>query len=243
MFLSKYLQKIFGYASSKTQSLSLSQIPRRPRTPPRPLHNIAFAIQSPPHSELIPIANISSSGIGFFKTPSMQWPAPGSIIKGELLIQNQRFRLAAKIIHHSGIIVGCEFILAPQELSRAILQYFSFEISAQTLTEVKPEILQREPDGIPHWYRSKDGSELFLVEDGDKIARFYLNFLGIEVEGGAALKTSFFHTNLTPGVLTAPPSELIDAALRFVQSAAILSEQQKKALSYYLKGVPENDDN
>jgi hypothetical protein len=94
----------------------------------------------------------------------------------------------------------------------AVEAYFAAELEAQKLCEVNPMILKREPDGNPRLFRSGDTCELFLVvEDGGRLVRYQMSFLGNYIEGaaGARARFGFVYGDADKKAVSHPASSLV----------------------------------
>lgn len=257
-----FLEKlIFIFRNKSAQTTQHEYVNRLPRIELKPLHAVYFRRVTPPCPDTIPLANISESGIGFFKITGQDWPARGEVVKGELIISGDKFSVALRIVRESSLVIGCAFVLTPTELKARIQNYFEMEISALALSEVKSTALKSLPEGTPRWFRGDNSAELYFIEDQGKITRFHAYFLGIYWEGGVKIPTQISY------VLESPASEEIDLEhqnfsshthifknvpnilpehktswRRFIKNISKLSDQEKNTLIFMIEGVPDDNE-
>ena len=170
---------------------------RAPRVAIHPPSKLEFASDELGFDVIV--ANISSSGIGFFCDPEQRWPEKGREFRGNLLIEDETFPLHLKVVRISPRTIGCIFIGDLTALKKALDHHFSVEFSASNTSKVNSEILKTESDGTPHLFRGSDSGELFFVESDGKLLRFQLSFFGNYIEGGDGQKTKFGHVHAETG--------------------------------------------
>lgn len=157
---------------------------RAPRVRLTTLHNVRLVLESQ-SDEVLSLANISTTGLAFFITPST--PKPGMIVAGSIEINGSKYALKLKIVHVSGNIVGCSFDTPSLMLVRAIADYLNVEITAIQMTTVPQDSLNAEPEGTPHWFYGNNNCDLYYLSNGNEIVRFQLSFFGNHIEGGASI--------------------------------------------------------
>ncbi len=163
---------------------------RAPRVTLVPLHHIYFDLQEPISCSGIMIANISASGVGFFKDKLKDWPTPGTILSGNLMLQEKIKEVTMTIVRNGSDVVGCHFNETSGDLHVLIDQYFQVELSAMQLGKVDQQYVKKTQNGHVNWYRGSDNCELYTITSKDKIVSFNLSFFGnyIEFDHNTTLK-------------------------------------------------------
>jgi len=190
-----YVMGIFNKLFGKKDIEKLI-IQRAPRIQLTALHDIKLLRSDPPAEGPIGIANLSISGIGLLKKEAPSWPAPQSIIKGDLTLDSAKEKIPLEMltVHISEQIVGCAFLDPGNSLLRkTILRYFEAELAALTMTRVPDAMLQQDESGQPSWYHGENNCELYLTSNSQGISHFNLCFFGNYFEGGQGQKTRFGH--------------------------------------------------
>jgi hypothetical protein len=207
-----------------------------------PLHAVFFELA--PDGVRAELSNISLSGFAILRRTVALSMSPGQIIQGALVCGSTRVPLSAEVMHVNDAIVGCRFSGHSAEAHRVIQSYFDLELNALSMIEVKPEMLQADPDGIPHWIHGKNNCEVFFVAQGDRVVRFNLTFFGNYVEGGEGREPRYGQIMDEEDAFSRPrhkgstlirwdsslASELSRYALRFLESVPHLGEEHRKAL-------------
>ena len=232
--------------------------PRAPRVPLVPLHRVTFTAHLPEaEPRVIPVANISSGGMGLIRDESVRLPRVGEQIKGTLNVDGEQFAIVMKVAHQSGKLTGCQFIATPATLKDCVERYFSAELTGKSLSEVNPEILKAEVDGRPRWFRGKGSSEIYLVQGADNgLVRFRASFLGLTVEGakGKSLRHGFVTSSdpvldedgegakykgspLAHYVAGRPPADVLQAIQRLVGQVHGLPQSLKTEILTMIEGA------
>lgn len=233
--------------------------PRAPRLPLSPLHHVEFKITPAEDHVLsgaVPIANLSTTGIGFIKG-ACEWPVAGTFLEGELHVGSKLFPVTVKVIFHRADTIGCAFHTPTLQTDegiaryREIAAYFKLEIAALSLAKVPEESLEKDVDGTPHWFTGPDGAELYYVEKDGVIVHFHFTFLGSYIEGergniprlGALveaptpLKPQHKSSTLVQFYTTFDP-EIKAASLRFLSHVKGISPTHLSQLQGSLQQIP-----
>ncbi len=168
--------KIFA---RKNQSPTHDPASRAPRVTLAPLHHLYFDLCSPISCSKLTIANISTTGIGFFKGKVENWPTSnGTLLSGTLHFQEQAADIQLKIVHINSEVVGCCFTSLPANFENTLSRYFQIELSAMQLDKIAKQYLKEESDGESHWFRGPNNCELFMVVAENSVLRFTISFFG-----------------------------------------------------------------
>jgi hypothetical protein len=211
------------------------------------LHNMAFRAQNPRLGEDLKLISASTSGVGFLKNSSTVWPAKGSSIDGELVIEGSWYPHKLRVAYFSDVVVGCAFQNPAPEFLQLLRRHFEAEFSALELQEVNPKLLRHQGEGEMRAFLG-DNCEVSFVSGPAGIERFQLIFLGNYVEGGERLRTRFgslldnFESSFTRESDLIewdefPSEELIDMSLRFVENIGALGRAERKAIRSLLTRV------
>jgi hypothetical protein len=179
---------LFSFLPRKKRSgqQSTAQAARAPRVTLVPLHNTFLNLHSPKTSQQIALANISASGLGFFKGEIATLPPIGALMEGTLFIQDTPVEVQTKIIHSSTNVVGCCFSHFPANFAALLNRHFQVELTAMQLGKIAQQYLKKQSDGESLWFRGPDNAELFLVLAQQTIIRFNFSFFGHLIEYFAA---------------------------------------------------------
>ncbi len=216
-----------------------------PRVRIRPLHRVEFLHLSDDGADTVPVVNLSVTGMGVIRDPQHRWPAPGGAVAGRLVVGTRDHELCARVVHHTGDIVGCAFTEPPREIAVSIHEHLGAELAAAGLEAVPEGELAAPADGTPHVFRGPNNCMLHFIERGGRVVRFSLAFLGHYLEGGERRPVRFgFVTRdgeVTGGgdgdpVLWADMinAELLAATIRFVSAIPHLSPQQRDGVLHYI---------
>ena len=111
---------------------------RAPRVTLVPLHHIYFDLRAPISCNKLLIANISTTGMGFFKEKVENLPTTnGTPLTGTLHFQEQSADIELKIVHVNGEIVGCCFTNLPGNFENKLSRYFQVELTAMQLDKIR----------------------------------------------------------------------------------------------------------
>lgn len=215
-----------------------------------PLHSASFELEN--HSEKIELGNLSISGMGLFTQSLPQGIKANDLLEGLLICGAEKAKVTARVVHVGGSITGCQFVGHDTEVNRLVQSYFSLELNALTMISVKPELLQEDPDGTPHWIHGKNNCELFYVSQGENVIRFNLTFFGNYIEGGAEMKAKYGQIVEDDDGVGKPrhkasalvrwdsslSAQLESYAIRFLVSIPYLEDAHRKAITQMLKQSP-----
>ena len=188
MELKSFFKNLLRKDVSVEGAIKRHLIVRAPRIRMTPGHQIRFRLSAPFDRE-IQIANISVRGLGLLASEAsgpaaVQWPDPGTLVSGVLIVGGSSHAISLKLIHISGTI-GCQFEHPPRRMLQEIYEYLHPELSAVEMIYVGPSKLQEDPAGVPHWYHGKDHCELHLVVNAAEVVRFHLVYRTHYLEGGS----------------------------------------------------------
>lgn len=220
-----------------------------------PLHSAGFELpkEGSAESRTIELANLSISGMGLFTEHLLSGQNSGlkndDLIEGNLICGTQKAKVSARVVHIGKTITGCQFVGHDSDVNKLVQSYFSLELSALSMISVKPELLQEDPDGVPHWIHGKNNCELFFVSQGERVIRFNLTFFGNYIEGGEKMKAKYGQIVEEEDGLGKPrhkssalirwdaelAAQLEPYALRFLASVPHLEEAHRNALSQLLQ--------
>ena len=169
------------------------KIARAPRIRVKPLHDVVWKVQSETNSVAreLPVTNLSVSGlaldlsgIALNEPPLLGLDQVGAKRKGQLKLKNEQIAVEIEVVRVTSNFVGVRFIESLGNLRNRINRYFETELLAIEMKRVDPKFLRADTsEGEPHWYRSSDGAELFLITQENDLKRFTLSFLGFYFEG------------------------------------------------------------
>lgn len=173
-----FIKKIFGVNKTAAEKAFQNRAPRVILTP---LHRLSFR---PDGSEQqLELSNISTGGMAVLHQGHGAFH-PNSDARGLLIVDNEEFRIEARIRHLTDALAGCEFLNGSVELKRAIEQYLRVEILALSLRKVDEAYLKPDPRGRVQWFTDGRQNEMFCVTDAsDQVVAFHLSFFGNYVEG------------------------------------------------------------
>lgn len=175
-----FLKKLF---SRNQETAPPKQVDRAPRVSLIPLHRVHFRVDEPSELGMVPVLNLSLSGLGLARHASQPWPPLRSRVQGELRIEEENYPLAVEMVYTSEQLVGARFLDMAPELKNRILRYFIAEFAATRMTEVNRSVLAEEPDGNPHFLVGQNQCELYYVEKDSRVVWFHLTFVGNYIEG------------------------------------------------------------
>jgi hypothetical protein len=225
-------------------------IARAPRVVLTSLHRVRFAMHGPQGPIVLPVINISTSGLAFSQEhPPLPVPTVGSIFRGEVLFGDKAYAIALKVARINQGVIGCRYDGPADQLRQAVFAYLRVELAGLSAIKVDPKYHKQEPDGPTHWVHG-DHCDLYYVEkpDGSGILRFRLTFLGHHFDGGQDSPLRFGE------VVTQAPSagprmkgtelldekpvspEMVQFALKFLASIAALPEAHRAGIAAYFKG-------
>jgi hypothetical protein len=219
------------------------------------LHAVIFELIDTANAGLVrqvELANLSISGMGLFTEKMPPGLKSDDLIEGYLVCGTQKAKVSARVVHIGKTVTGCQFVGHDAEVNKLVQSYFSLELSALTMISVKPELLQEDPDGTPHWIHGKNNCELFFVSQGNEVIRFNLTFFGNYIEGGKQMKAKYGQIMEDEGALGKPrhkssalirwdselAAQLEPYALRFLASVPHLDESHRSTLSSLLSEKP-----
>jgi hypothetical protein len=214
-----------------------------------PLHAVSFELGD--DAKTIGLSNLSISGMGLFSESLPTGLKNDDLIEGHLICGTQKAKISARIVHIGKQITGCQFVGHDADVNKLVQSYFSLELSALTMISVKPELLQEDPDGTPHWIHGKNNCELFFVSQGDRVVRFNLTFFGNYIEGAEGAKAKYGQIVEEDDGLGKPrhkasalirwdaqlATQLEPYALRFLSSVPHLEDAHRKAISALVQRV------
>lgn len=215
---------------------------RAPRVKILPLHPIEFRLENDPQTS-VQIGNFSTSGVGFLRKSRSSWPEAGAEIKGNFLFEGRSYPAKLVVVHASSLVVGCSFVGDKTEIENLVSRTFSVELKALRLSEVRSDLLKPEPIGRPHWFLGGETSELYFVEENDRLLHMHLAFLGHYVEFNQGEKVRFGQlideedsdkpqhkgSQLVRYHQPVPP-ELVQNTIRFLENITGLSDLHRKIL-------------
>lgn len=155
-----------------------SQHVQRPhRIKVTPLQRVRLLLGSA-HPVAVELVNLSTGGAAFLKSGLQGEVAPGFFVQGALeFMDGEKAEVEIEVVHVTEELVGCRF--AGELPSRAIERFFSTELTALSMTEIKPEMLKNEPEGQSRWFFNPTaGCDLFYVESHSVVLRFALSLFG-----------------------------------------------------------------
>ncbi len=239
-----------------------SRILGQSRLPPRalragrvqllPLHSIKFHPTAPAFADKLPLVNLSASGVAFHRQGSNQWPELGTVVEGMFQLEGQEFPARIRLVRVSDTMVGGQFEGGLHQMHRMVLRYFEVELAALAMIEVRPDILERLPEGSLRLFRGQDNCELSLVVDGRPgaepvVKKFFLSFFGNQLEGGAGLALRYGHVvnEMSSRKASARPlqeihfhgavpDEILQVARKFLGNISQLDKPTRESLLSYL---------
>jgi hypothetical protein len=102
---------------------------------------------------------------------------------GTVVVRDAAYPVMLRVVHVTGAVVGCEFVSPSDGLTAALEQHLQAELADVEMVSGSATGLPGTPD-VPHWFRGKHGSELYLLERDGHVLRFSLAFHGNYLEGG-----------------------------------------------------------
>lgn len=247
-FSMDWLKNLFD--KTRFPDLKKQRAPRAPRVALLDLHHIHFRCSDPPFPHEIALVNLSVGGVGLLKNSLPATFPIGAILRGSFHFEGQTYPVEMKVAHASHEVLGCAFVEIPAAFSELVHRYFDVELSALKMNRIKPDLLQEEPDGIPHWFQGQNNCDLFFVTKDDKLIRFQLSFFANYIEGGSQQPTRFGQVlgdNLRDKPKLKDTSSIRwDAslakgleipAIKFIRNISQLSVEEKTALIALIKKV------
>ncbi len=217
-----------------------------PRVKIIPLHRISFKSLNPARVLPLGVRNISSTGFGLIPPPVAWETRPDSLV-GQLTIGAEQLDIAARIVHLSQAIVGCQFQGDTAALSRLLEEYFKVELNALKARQINPAVLKQDPRGTPHWFVAENNSELYYVEKDGALVHFRLSVFGNSIDGGEGKPVTFGieESDRTPegdirkgSVLIQTtqslPREIVETAIRFIESIEKAPREVKDRLTGWI---------
>lgn len=235
--------------SAKAAHSLRAWVARAPRIKPSPLHGLIWRGNA---GEQWPIENLSVSGIAFEAGSAPGSLQEGHTIEGSVCFDQEKYYVAAKVVHVSDRGVGCQFVSPTAELQSRILNRFHIEISALRMVAAKSGFLKAEPDGQPFWMHWGEHCELHYVFQGEKVIRFSATLFSDYVEAGIEQPAQFgrlmeeprdsAHKHAASILVSARkeiPEELIEIFRRFIGAAPNLDPNHRKQLLQFLPSSKE----
>lgn len=212
-----------------------------------PLHSVSFELVGWPKKT--DLGNLSISGMGIFTESLPPGIKANDLLEGVLVCGGAQAKVTARVVHVGNTMTGCQFVGHDSEVNRLVQSYFNLELSALTMISVRPELLQEDPDGTPHWIHGKNNCELFYISRGEQVVRFNLTFFGNYIEGGAEMRAKYGQIVEDDDGAGKPrhkasalvrwdaslASQLEAYAVRFLASIPHLEDAHRKELSRMLK--------
>ncbi len=219
----------------------------------RPLEGsrIRFVLKQNDLQLLIPIVNLSRTGIGLLSKTFPRLPTPGETLQGDLIVDMGPERLSTplclKIVHHQGETLGCQPCTgceccrddSPEsksisELKSIAFRSFRAEIEAMEMKPIPRAKLRKFQDGEPHWFFGSGDCELFYIVKEERLVRFQLSFVGDYFEGEMRdSNLRYAKKTEESGILnwqTSIPEEKILEARRFLAHIPGLAEPHRLLL-------------
>jgi len=143
-------------------------------------------LTDPISSPKLQLNDISAGGVGILRTTEVDWPAPGTRMKGLFGLGGEEIPVDLKVIGIYSKVIGCEFAGDFRPIRKKITEHFDFEISAAGMREINPDVLkQPEDENLKlRYFSSESHGELSLfLDQEDDLQRFELGFLGNWFEG------------------------------------------------------------
>lgn len=205
-----------------------------------PIHGVKFFRKN--ESKPVELINLSVGGVGFLRSTIEPAPNPSESVHGYFLFKNKQYPVSLRVLHASPNVVGCIFEGDNKPIRDMIFEFFSVELSAARMKEVKSSVLKAVEDGKPRLYRDEGNCELFLVEDGEGLLRFTLTFYGnyIDCDEKTGLTFGLIEENAegefeyldSAGIKHLPslPEEIMQAAVRMVDGIDGLPEKLRTAI-------------
>ena len=166
--MKKFLSKVFGKKEERK-----AFIERAPRA--RLLDSDYIYFVSPVFPGIkIGVLNISVTGVGLDESSLLKWPEVDAGLEGKFHFQNAEVPVELRIVRRRPPVIGCAYVGDAAPLRRAIIDFFSVELDAQKMSEVRVTQFDNMEEGNPRWFYSNEGMELFFVEKNEKIVRFYI---------------------------------------------------------------------
>lgn len=157
---------------------------RAPSVTIQALHAIGYCRANSRPEACITVANISTTGVGLFRSASPEWPRVGAEIHGDLIVVNRSFSQPLRVIHMTGEILGCEFINPTHALTETIENHFHADRTAVTMKRRLAPGIDASDTKTPYWFHGTNNCELFFIETDDGIVDFRLTFFANYLEGG-----------------------------------------------------------
>jgi hypothetical protein len=124
----------------------------------------------------IDVLDVSESGIGF---KSKDFPSESKIgeqMSAYIMAEGDAFAVRIEIIRKTAEIIGAR-VLGDFEAWRSFLgRHFALELEAAALLLVDPQIMTKPLTGVPWWFFSPEGKELYFVVHQDRVTSFQLAF-------------------------------------------------------------------
>ena len=247
-FLKKFFSRVDINLHETNKQPKRVFTPRPHRIQLLSLHHVQFICKNPLIEDPIPLLNLSTNGAGLMKNAISTLPAPGTLLQGDFDFNGERHPIEMRLIHNSGQVAGCAFQGDFSQIRDRIVRYFDLELSALKMTQVKPEMLQTEADGTPHWFLGTNNCELYLVSKEERVIRFNLSFFANYIEGGETIPTRFGQVvedtridkpKAKGSALVlwekALPEDLLNTACRFMENVLPLSSAHRIAILEKIK--------
>lgn len=124
----------------------------------------------------IDVLDVSESGIGF---KSKDFPSEvqiGEQISAYIMAEGDAFAVQIEIIRKTTEIIGAR-VLGDFEAWRSFLgRHFALELEAAALLLVDPQVMTKPLAGVPWWFFSPEGRELYFIVHQDQVTSFQLAF-------------------------------------------------------------------
>jgi hypothetical protein len=203
---------------------------RVPRVRIKALRWLRFERTAPEPAGVLPVANISVTGIALLRDAAPVWPGPGGRIDGALVVVGVACPLQLRVAHVTHDLVSCSFPTQTDALIAVVQWAFHVQLATLAMTHVPPDELAPDRDGVPHWYHGEHGADLYLVERDGRVVRFCLAFLANYLEGGQGRPVRF-------GVLTRARS-LAGDERDSVRWLDIVNAEQLTATIRFIRAIP-----
>ncbi len=197
---------------SKSDEKKVKKVKRAARVSTQPMHNIH--VEMDPSSEApLKVIDISVSGVAFAEDGNFSWPEVGSLLKGKFVIGDKEYSTGFEVIRKTDELCACKFTPDNSVIKDLFDNHFVVEVLGASMQEVNSDLLKPVEKGKMRWFRHKDDFNLKLVEEGDELLSFNIQFKDHHIQWQKGEKLQY-------GVL-----KLGDTTPRSLKEVAIIANQ------------------
>ncbi len=167
-----WFKKVIGSLASPPEKSSFPA--RNSRVSLGPLHRVSF--RTAEVEKRLLLGNVSQGGMLLLDPGSIA--ESGRIIKGDLTVENETYKVEGRFRHATPTRGGVEFVKPSSDLVGAVERYLRLEFLAMKLRRVDDMYLKADPRGKVVWMTDGKQNEIYAVVGNRGLAAFHLTFLG-----------------------------------------------------------------